>query len=68
LDRLEERLGHFRKRVEKFAREIEKEWRLMEGPVSQKVQDVLKEIERAMNRLRERLKRQRQIDNKTIYT
>ncbi len=66
-DKLEERVGQFRKRIRVFAKRIGKEYRLMKEPIRQRVQDILKEMERAIDRMGERLKRQRQID-KTIYT
>jgi Na+/phosphate symporter len=66
-DKLEERVGQFRERIKGFAEEIGKDWRLMKEPIGQRVQDILKEMERAIDRMGERLKRQRQMD-KTIYT
>jgi len=61
-DKLEERVGRFRKRIERFAEEIGKECRSLKEPIRLKVQDILKEMERAIDRMEERLKRQRQID------
>jgi len=39
-----------------------KECRLLKEPIREKVQDILKEMERAIDHMEERLKRQRQID------
>jgi len=61
-DKLQERVGRFRKRIERFAEEIGKECRSLKEPIRLKVQDILKEMERAIDRMEERLKRQRQID------
>ena len=66
-DRLEERVGQFRKRIKRFGEEIGKECRSLKEPIRLKVQDILKEMERSIDRMEERLKRQRQID-KTLST
>ena len=46
-DKLQERVGQFRKRIKEFAEGIGKEYRLLKEPIRQRAQDILKEMERA---------------------
>ncbi len=56
-DKLQERVGQFRKRIKEFAEGIGKEYRLLKEPIRQRAQDILKEMERAIDRMGERLKK-----------
>lgn len=59
---LEGKIDQFRKRIKKFAEEIEKECILLKEPIRKKVQDLLKEVERAINSMQERLKKHKKVD------
>ena len=59
---LEEKVSQLKKRIKKFAKNIEKEYRLLKEPISKRAQELLEEMERAINRIQERLKRERSID------
>ena len=62
---LEEKVAQLKKRIKKFARDLEKEYRVRKEPISKRVQELLRETERAINRMHERLKRKR-IPDKTL--
>jgi len=59
---LEEKVAQLKKTIKKFAQDIEKEYRLLKEPISKRTQELLKEMERAINRIHERLKRKRTTD------
>jgi len=61
-ENLEEKVAQLKKRIKKFAEDIEKEYRLLKEPISKRAQELLKEMERAINRIQERLKRKRTTD------
>lgn len=61
-ENLEEKVAQLKKRIKKFAEDIEKECRLLKEPISKRVQEFLKEMERAINSMQERLKRKRTTD------
>jgi len=62
LDEIEKKIGGFRDKVKKFSDGVGKEGRSLKDSTVKKTQDVLKEIERALDKMEKRIKRQRQID------
>jgi len=61
-EKLEERVGHLKKTIVQLSEEIRKKCALLKESIREKGQDVLKEMERIISRMEERLKRQKRID------
>jgi len=63
LDEIEKKIDGFKGKVKKFSDGVGKEGRTLKDSAVKKTQDVLKEIERALDKMEKRIKRQRQLDN-----
>jgi predicted transcriptional regulator len=62
LNEIEKNIGRFRDKVKNFADGAGKEGRLLKDSTVKKTRDVLNEIEKTLNKMEERIKRQRQMD------
>jgi gas vesicle protein len=61
-DELEEKLARLKERVKEFANDMAKELRSLKGPIRDKINEILEELQKIINRMEERLKKQKQIN------
>ena len=62
-EHLEMRLDQFKERLKALVEETEKRRELLNEQVREKALDILEEMKRTLNRMEERVKRQRQAEN-----